>query len=364
MSIYVDGLKKAVAIARDYYYHAELNRQALQLVESMTSGAGRSRNSVLFKQCDEYAREMLGSSKYSPWLKAYAVFAGTFKEGWIPDNYYGKVVVPRLEGGYGDISDYRSISRRLFQTELLPDLAYSVNGLLYTPALEPIKPSELKKYLFAENERIVYKLDGGLQGKGVFVYDSDSFPDESIAFGNGAFQGYIAQHPFFDAFCSQSVSTIRITTVVDDESNVSCRAAYLRLPRSADTHVKSATAIKVAVNINDGELDERGYLPSWVPITNHPDSGQSFARQIVPNFQECIDMCVALHGKVMLARLIGWDIIVDIKGDIAIMEWNGGHTDIKFSEAVNGPCFADLGWRDLWRTRDKCNLIGILPFRY
>jgi hypothetical protein len=307
----------------------------------------------LFKQCDEYAKDVLGSIKYSPWLKAYTVFSGTFKEGWIPDNYYGKVVVPKLGGGYGGISDYKAVSRMLFRTDMMPDLAYSVNGLLYTPAMEVIKSSELKKYLFGTNERVVYKLDSGMQGNSVFVHDLNSFPDESITFSNGVFQSYIAQHPFFDSFGSQSVSTIRITTVVDDESNVSCRAAYLRLPRSADTHVKSATAIKVAVNISDGELYENGYLPNWTPIAYHPDSGQSFARQIVPNLQECVEACVSLHQKMTLARLIGWDVIVDINGNIAIMEWNGGHNDIKFSEAASGPCFADLGWQDLWRTKTE-----------
>jgi hypothetical protein len=91
MSIYIEGIKKSLAIARNYHYHSELNGQARQLVESMTSLAGGRRSLALFKQCDEYAKDVLGSIKYSPWLKAYAVFSGTFKEGWIPDNYYGKV---------------------------------------------------------------------------------------------------------------------------------------------------------------------------------------------------------------------------------------------------------------------------------
>jgi Sugar-transfer associated ATP-grasp len=319
----------------------------------MTSLARGRQSAALFKQCDEYAKDVLGSVKYSPWLKAYAVFSGTFKEGWIPDNYYGKVVVPKLEGNYGEISDYRSISRGLFQTDLLPDLAYAVNGLLYTSSMEPLKPIELKKYLFETSEKVVYKLDGGLQGKSVLIYDADSFPDESIAFSNGVFQSYIVQHPFFDAFSSQSVSTIRITTIVDDESNVSCRAAYLRLPRSADTHVKSATAIKVVVNIDDGELHEKGYLPNWVPVSHHPDSKKAFAYQIVPEFQECVEACVSLHKRMMFPRMIGWDVIIDINKNIAVMEWNGYHNDIKFSEAADGPCFADLGWQNLWRIKSE-----------
>lgn len=349
--LYGTKLKKTVETAAEsYFYHASHKDQAQQLIASMTSLAGRQQSNALFRQCDEYASDVLGSRKYSPWLKAYTVFCGTFKEGWIPDNYYGKVVVPMLSGIYGQISTYKSLSARLFQTDLLPDLAYSANGLLHTPAMEIVKPDQLKKYLFSGNERIVYKLDNGGQGTNVFVYDVDSFPDESLAFGNGVFQSYIIQHPFFDTFNDQSVATIRITTVVDDESNVSCRSAFLRLPRSAETHVKSATEIKVVVNA-DGELHQEGYLPNWVPVTHHPDSNKAFADQIIPNFAACVQTCVSLHKRMMFPRLIGWDVIVDENEDVKLLEWNGDHNGIKFSEAVHGPCFADLGWQNLWKVK-------------
>jgi hypothetical protein len=343
------GLSKAVEAAESYCYDS---LQARRLIRSMTSLAGRQRSRALFRQCDEYARDVLGSIRYSYWLKAYTVFSETFKEGWIPDNYYGKVVIPAWQGNYGRASYYKALSGRLFQTDLMPDLAYSVNGLLYTTAMEPVRRTELKKYLFGASEKVVYKLDSGLQGKNVFVYDADNFPDESVAFSNGVFQSYILQHPFFDSFNSHAVSTIRITTVVDDESAVSCRAAYLRLPRSDDTHVKSATAIKVAVN-PDGELHVNGYLPNWVPVTCHPDSTEPFARQIVPNFEACVRACVSLHKNMMFSRMIGWDVIVDEAGKVAVMEWNGHDNDIRFSEAASGPCFSDLGWQDLWRIKTE-----------
>jgi hypothetical protein len=338
-------LSRATA-AVENYYHDSL--QARQLIQSMTSLAGGHRSRALFRQCDEYARDVLGSIRYAYWLKAYTVFAGTFKEGWIPDNYYGKVIIPKLQGDYGKTSNYRALSSRLFQTELLPDLAYSVHGALYSPSMEIIKRSELKRYLFSASERVVYKLDSGLQGKNVFVYDQNTFPSDSAPLGNGVFQRYIRQHPFFDSFVNQSVSTIRVTTVADDQSNVSCRAAYLRLPRSADTHVKSATAIKVVIT-STGELQHQGYFPDWVPIACHPDSGQAFARQTVPNFDQCVETCLALHRKMMFSRMIGWDAIINADGKVEIMEWNGHDNDIRFSEAANGPCFADLGWHNLWR---------------
>jgi hypothetical protein len=43
-------------------------------------------------------------------------------------------------------------------------------------------------------------------------------------------------------------------------------------------------------------------------------------------------------------RCIGWDLTVDDQGAVQILEWNGGHTGIKITEATQGPCFADLNW--------------------
>jgi hypothetical protein len=345
-------LKEAAgSAARSYMYHAEHKRQAWQLIESMTSRGGGRRNAVLFKHCDEYAKDVFGSEKYSPWLKAYTVLSGTFKEGWIPANYYGTVVVAALKGNYGGISDHKAITSRLFQTDLLPDVAYSVNGLLCTKSMDRVEPSDLKKYLFGMSEKVVFKRDGGARGESVSIYDVNSFPDEATTFSNGVFQSYVVQHPFFDAFSTQSVSTLRLTTVVEDDLNVSCRAAYLRLPRSNETHVKSETAIKVVVNVDDGRLHETGYLPDWVPVVRHPDSNELFSDQVIPNFHACVEVCLSLHEKLPFARTIGWDVVVDQHENVAVMEWNGWHNDIKFSEAADGPCFADLGWQNLWRLK-------------
>ena len=52
---------------------------------------------------------------------------------------------------------------------------------------------------------------------------------------------------------------------------------------------------------------------------------------------------------VPFAICIGWDMIIDTNNEIQIMEWNGSHNDIKFSEATQGPCFSNLGWDKLWK---------------
>ena len=64
----------------------------------------------LIKLSNEYACDIFGWIGFSPWLYVYSALAQTFKEGWIPDNYYGKIVVPALKGDYGKIADLKSLT--------------------------------------------------------------------------------------------------------------------------------------------------------------------------------------------------------------------------------------------------------------
>jgi hypothetical protein len=342
-------LKKTFDKVSDYRYEAHNKKEALNFFKAVSIAQEKSLSPAIHKKCDEYAKEVFGSLKYSPWLRAYSVFAGTFKEGWIPSNYYEKIVVPSLKGAYGKMSQCKSMSSRIFDTDLIPDLVYSVNGLLYTTSMELIAPADLKDYLFENCEKVVYKLDSSLQGLGVFVYDKNTFPKDQLKFDNGVFQSYIVQHPFFDEFCASGVSTIRMTTVVDDKLNVQCRSAYLRFPRTGDSHLKSTSAVRVTMDKESGELNEKGYLTGWTVTTMHPDSKKAFLYQRIPNYKECLEEVISCHRKMPLPRVIGWDVIIDSAGKPVIIEWNGGHNGIRYSEAEHGPCFADLGWQELWK---------------
>ena len=148
-----------------------------------------------------------------------------------------------------------------------------------------------------------------------------------------------------------SVATLRFTTVLHSTGDASVRACYLRLGRIKDTHVKSSSQIRVPVNIRTGELDPTGHLHNWVPIKSHPDTSVAFANQTVPFFGDCLSVVLNLQKSFPFVQCIGWDTVVDREGQVQIMEWNGGHNDIKYSEATQGPCFADLGWEKLWKAK-------------
>lgn len=328
--------------------HALHNREAKEALTNIERSRGKT-EPKLIKLADGYAREVFGWRGYAPWLYVYSAIAGNFKEGWIPINYYIKVVDPAIKGDYGYVSHLKPLAKKLFRTELFPDLAYYVNGLLLSKDDEILHENQLDEFLFRDSDVIVYKADKSLQGRAVLLFTRSSFDITKVKLlGNGVFQRYIDQHQFFREFMPSSVATLRVTTVFDDSGKPSVRAAYLRLGRSADTHVKSASHIRVPVNLKNGELGEEGYLPNWHAVCKHPDTNTAFAGKRIPSFDKCISTVLALQRMLPYAQCIGWDIVLDKNENVQIMEWNGRNNDIKFTEATQGPGFSDLGWERLW----------------
>jgi hypothetical protein len=302
----------------------------------------------LIRECDDYAADILGDKKYAHWLYVYSAVAGEFKLGWIPDNFYGAVVVPKLKGHYGNCSGLKPLNGVFFQAKEFPDLGSFINGLFLDTAYKVHSPENFKKLLFADCERIVFKVDNSLKGIGIHFFDKNNFTGEQFErLGNGVFQRYVQQHEAFDEYTPNSVATIRITTVTDNNGAASVRACYLRLGTELDTHVQSATAVKIPIHLATGLLSDTGYEPSWTTIHSHPTSHKGFANIEIPNFKKCLDVVTSLHLKVPYVRCIGWDLIVDTQGEVIVLEWNGDHNGIKFTEATQGPSFADLGWEKL-----------------
>jgi len=340
------NLKKQIS---NYQFDLYQQRDAKKRLKNIELVKGKT-DRKLIKLSDEYAKDVFGWIGYAPWLYAYSAMAETFKEGWIPDNYYGKVVIPKLQGDYGKLSFLKATTTNLFDNSVFPDIVYYANGLFNSSYNQVISETNLKKYLFKNTKTVVFKKDYSLQGLGVFFFDKNSFEIKQIhRLGNGVFQEFIHQHPFFEEFITSSVSTLRITTVIDNNGIASVKASFIRMGQKNDTHVNAVTDIIVAVNIYTGELDEFGYVDNWQPLDRHPDTKIKFSKKRIPAFNKCVKTALELHRKVPFVRCIGWDMTVDKEENVKVMEWNGYHNDIKFCEATQGPCFSDLGWENLWR---------------
>ena len=338
-------LKGLIRKVLDARYHYKSNKIAYGILRNVEEEKGEKLSSDLKFKAATYAKDVLGWKGFAPWLYVYTALSGEFKEGWLPDNYYGKMVIPKIQGDYGRVSFLKPLTNSLFKKEICPDIAYFINGKWFDKDFVYIASADILDVVFKNTDEAVCKLDQSYQGLGVFKLNKNSFKSSELEKrGNFVLQEYIQQHQFFNDFLSNAVATLRMTTVVTSNGNISLRASYLRLGRLKDTHVKSENHIRIPVDKINGELAKQGYLSNWKTIYEHPDTKISFENKVIPNYDKCVDLVLELHRKMPLVLSIGWDLIVDTNGEPVIMEWNGYSNDIKFSEATQGPCFKDCNW--------------------
>ena len=322
--------------------HVRKWAEARKAIQSLERDRGRIDPKII-KRGNDYATEVLGWKGYAPWLHVYSAVAGEFREGWLPENYYYNVVMPKVNGEYRHLSRLRGCNRILFGGEAFPDLGYAVNGIFYDRDFQPVAWERIRPYLAEQAETVVFKADSSGWGHGIHFLESVAIdPDAVKRLGNGVIQKRIVQNEFFDRFMPSSVATIRFGTVIGNDGRPSVRAGYLRFGRSAHSHVIASNQVRIAVDLTDGRLASEGFLSDWTPVDRHPDTGQVFDGHAIPHMDKCIATVLNLHARSPQARCVSWDVVVDNKGDVQVLEWEGGV--VSFAEATQGPCFADLGW--------------------
>lgn len=339
-------VSRADRILKRNSYHKKHKANAFKALESIERQKGKLPNDIRLL-CDKYAVEHLGHKKYAPWLYVYAAVQGDFKKGWIPDNYYGEVIAGKFDGEFSKLSNLKALSNKLLNTKMLPDLIYHNNGTFLSVDNFRVIPSrKVPDILFGENDKVIFKGNDSSQGRGVYFCSRKEWDTNDQFLTNGVFQRVIKQHAFFDELFPYPGATIRITTVRDFDGNITTRAAYLRLGRSNDDslskHVQSSNHIRIAVHFETGALYPNGYMADWTSVDAHPDTNVPFKDLKIPSFHKACRQAEELHGNLPFVQCIGWDLTINTDENVEIMEWNTGHNDIKFSEAIHGPNFTDL----------------------
>lgn len=302
------------------------------------------------KKVEDYSQTVLGSVDFAPWLKIYTAFRGEFLEGWIPHNYLGRVVCPAINREFRNLGRLKTLSRRIMQSDALPDLAYFIRGNWITLEGETTDLAGIKNYLFDRYPAVFLKKDHFLQGNGVFKLDAKKFEEFDFkSAGDFVIQSPIIQHPFFEEISPGSVATLRITTVKQPGQPAKNRLTALRVGQKGMEYIYTADCIRVPIWTENGSFYENATRPDWTILDVHPDTGVPFAGRTIPHFSKAVRLCEQLHDRFAHFELIGWDAAIEVNGEVKIMEWNTDEPGIIFSEAATGPHFLGLGWEDLWK---------------
>lgn len=335
----------------NWLYDSNSNKRVPNALKSLED-QGRILSSSDSKKAEEYAVSVLGSIDFAPWLKVYSAFRGEFLEGWIPDNYLGRIVCPAINGNIKSLGQYKTLSRKLLQTDALPDLIYWIKGNWLLPTGENISLSQAKAICFDQNPYVFLKKDFSLQGNGVVklkASDFDVFDFENT--GDFVIQSPIFQHPFLEELSPGAVATLRITTVKPFGQSAKNHLSALRVGRKGMDFIYTSDCIRIPLWADKGRFFSTGTTSDWKILEKHPDTGVSFDGKIFPYFHDAVQLCEALHDKNPHFQLIGWDAAIDREGKVKLMEWNTDEPGIIFSESANGPHFKGLGWENLWKNK-------------
>lgn len=334
-----------------------IKAQEMSRAESYLSnlrGQGRDVTPQQAEMCVEYAVEVLGDDRYAPWLKVFTAVQSTFREGWIPPNYYENIVIPKLKAHYAKIGWMKTLGSSIFADligpdAVFPDTAYFAGGHFLTTDMEIVPDREVGGLLFDGRDKIVFKQDESYGGMGIhFITREDFNPLKVRRLGMGVFQTVVRQHPSLDVFNEGSVASLRVNTAVHPDGTVSMPNAMMRIPTGDETHVISATNIRVAID------DEGAFLPTAAAagfhlVTEHPGTAEPYDGYVLPKFREAVELCVELQKRLPYICSIGWDIAIDADERVRILECNTRHNGFLYAEGLVGPCFSGLGWENLWK---------------
>ncbi|MDN3205606.1 sugar-transfer associated ATP-grasp domain-containing protein [Algoriphagus sediminis] len=302
---------------------------------------------------ESYAKEKLGSIKQAPYLKAYAVFQGEFKEGWIPDNYFERYVLPRTNGFHRTISDLRQLAKRILRSDEMPDLGYFVRGSWTTVEGIPMAKNQIKDYFFSSATEVIVKLNGSMRGVGFFRLNAEEFSKlREHELTDFVVQLPIRQHAWFSRFTMESVATLRITTVKPYGKPAKKMAAFMRFGRDGVDRITATSRLVVGVTA-EGYLVKYSIDSNWELLTEHPDSGILWESNQIPDFDRMVKRCEELHDQEGTMEILAWDLILDEENKIQIMEWNTGYPGIVHSEMTTGPNFLETDWSDLWKNQKR-----------
>lgn len=347
------------------HFHAVHKKAAFTAIKKAQTLNRIKLSPKLIKMSDDYAIHVFGSRDYAPWLYFYALIQGGFKEGWIPQNFYARYVLPDV-GLYG-ISGIKTFSNIILQTEALPDIAYFIDGIIYNRNFSVITIPDLRKSIYDNNVHEVFlKSNNSLRGRGIVKLEVNQLNEAAFAqTGNCVIQLAIKQHEIFKEMITGSVATIRILTVKNPIGGIEYRAGHLKLSRAGDQWIKADNCVNVPIINKQGGLNLYGYTQDFHRLTEHPDSHFEFANKHILRFNESVNICTKLHTLIPHFPIIGWDVAIDHEENTKILEWNAGvpHPGIQISQSAIGPCFKGLEWEklggvrsDLYRKQNQTEL--------
>lgn len=304
------------------------------------------------QEFDSFWKKHYGKIISNRWHKLYQSMNGKFEPTYVPEMIYTTKIEPLMNPYHKtrELEDKSLVellcSKKLSEQIIIPrTLLVASNGILYNEKREIINKVTAERLLEKLKAAVVKPTIGGSSGNGVFIINnwttSGKTLDSLLLEYNKNFIIQEKVKPCEELFklYGGAINTVRITTFITNGEVHHCPIALRMGTGGKDVDNIHAGGIGIYVK-DDGLLAEEAYQLGWgdktVKLKAHPDSLQLFNEYRLPFMPDVIKTAYSLHGCFPGIGIISWDITVDDRNRIVIIEANMKGQGLWFPQIISG----------------------------
>lgn len=297
----------------------------------------------------------LSSRVNTKWMQVYSHISGIKSPEYVPEDIFYRTIVPSLynismANAYADKNMYEKFHGDLFPKTILRN----IEGVFYDSDYIPIAINDdiLKGTLSGFSQVIIKPSIDSWGGGGIELFNKINHEflnkkGDVLCFSflsqyykkNYIIQEKICQHNWLGQFNESSTNTIRIITYrsVLDEKIVPL-SVRLRVgePGSIVDHMnKGGSTVSIH---NNGMLGHYAIQKLGKKIFRIGQVDLTTDHQI-PKYNEIVKLVVDVACHHLYARILAFDLTIDINGCVRIIEINYGDVGINQHQMLEGPLF-------------------------
>lgn len=223
-----------------------------------------------------------------------------------------------------------------------------LQGVFYDEEMNILSKEEAIDLLVSKDSYVIKPAFGTMQGDGVQVVTKDNIKDNYKEFVCSTFkeqntdfiaQECLIQHPDIAKLNPTSLNCCRVTTIYI--SGKFGHATNLKIGKKGSKVDNWHSSYFCGVDTN-GKVMKRGYTKDLQVVTS-TDMGTPFDSIIIPNYKQMIQTLEHFHKKYFSnCGIIGWDIIIDNRNEIRIIEANLTRPGIVAEQLAVGDFFKEF----------------------
>jgi hypothetical protein len=207
-------LKYLLGRLNDYFKYSISRHEAKSKIRYIVKKRGfKIVDSRLRKHIKKYCQNRFGTNKFWPWLALYTEVYGSYKEGWVPIDYYRFNFLPNVNPEkYMRFSEAKAFDSKIFGDSVIESKLFHIRGKYFDSYGNELDKQKFYEIIKSNNKEIIIKPDDGLQGKGIIFVEAKNIESIDLPISNFVVQDVIEQSKNLAELYPYSLNTFRVMT--------------------------------------------------------------------------------------------------------------------------------------------------------